>query len=129
MCIAPWPLLQSTPFLHYSCPPSRIHHTANLNKFATAICEIWAFVFFLCRTGVTGPSISFRTLCTNCYKMQMCNLIASIFGTNEECVTVDSRTKFVVNLRNIQGVMSVYSRKKRPHFCHGYRVEPSIEIT
>ena len=28
------------------------------------------------------------------------------------CVTVDSCTKFVVNLRNIQGVISVYSHKK-----------------
>ena len=36
---------------------------------------------------------------------------ASIFGTNEERVTMDSRTKFVVNLNNIQGVMDVYSRK------------------
>ena len=44
--------------------------------------------------------------------MQTCNSIASIFGTNEERVMVDSRTKFVVNLRNIQGVMSVYSHKK-----------------
>ena len=59
-----------------------------------------------------GASISFRTLCKNCYKMQTCNLIASIFGTNEERVTVDSRTKCVANLRNIQGVMSVYSRTK-----------------
>ena len=33
-------------------------------------------------------------------------------GTNEEHVTVDSRTKFVVNLSNIQGVTSVYSRQK-----------------
>ena len=72
--------------------------------------------------GATGASISFRTLCKNCYKMQTCNSIASIFGTNEERVTVDSRTKFVVNLSNIQGVMSVYSRKKRSNFCHGYRV-------
>ena len=48
----------------------------------------------------------------NCYKMQMCNLISSIFGTNEERVMVDSHTKFVVNLSNIQGVMSIYSRKK-----------------
>ena len=46
----------------------------------------------------------------------------SFFSTNEECVTVDSRTKFVVNLSNIQGVMDVYSRKKRSNFCHGYRV-------
>ena len=60
-----------------------------------------------------GASISFRTLSKNYYKMQMCNSIATIFGTNEECVTVDSRTKFVVNLSNIQGVMSVYSRKKK----------------
>ena len=62
--------------------------------------------------GATGASISFRTLSKNCYKMQTCDSIATIFGTNEECVTVDSRTKFVVNLSNIQGVMSVYSRKK-----------------
>ena len=44
--------------------------------------------------------------------MQMCDSIATIFGTNEERVTTDSRTKFVVNLSNIQGVMSIYSRKK-----------------
>ena len=48
--------------------------------------------------------------------MQTCNLTASIFGTNEECVTVDSRTKFVVNLRNIQGIMSIYSCKKDQTF-------------
>ena len=59
--------------------------------------------------GATGASISFRTLCKNCYKMQTCISIASIFGTNEERVTVDSRTKFVVSLSNIQGVMDVYS--------------------
>ena len=72
--------------------------------------------------GATGASIYFRTLCKNCYKMQTCNSIASIFGTNEERVTMDSRTKFVVNLSNIQGVMDIYSRKKRSNFCHGYRV-------
>ena len=43
----------------------------------------------------------------------MFNSIALIIGTNEEHVTVDSRTKFAVNLRNIQGVMSIYSRKKK----------------
>ena len=62
--------------------------------------------------GATGALISFCTLCKNCYKMQTCNSIASIFGTNEERVMVDSRTMFVVNLRNIQGVMSIYSHKK-----------------
>ena len=46
------------------------------------------------------------------YEMQTCNSIASIFGTNEERVTVDSRTKFDLNLSNIQGVMSIYSCKK-----------------
>ena len=128
MCIAPWPLLQSTPYLHYSCPPGRVSHSANLIKFATAICKIWVFknflvfFFFLCCTGAMGASISFRTLCKNCYKLQTCNLIASIFGTNEERVTVDSCTKFTVNLRNIQGVMSIYSCKKRSNFCHGYRI-------
>ena len=62
-----------------------------------------------------GALISFHTLHKNCYIMQTCNSIALIFGTNEEHVTVDSRTKFVVNLRNIQGVMSIYSRKKDQH--------------
>ena len=59
--------------------------------------------------GATGALISFRTLCKNCCKMQTCNSIALIFGTNEERVMVDSCTKFVVNLSNIQGVMSIYS--------------------
>ena len=72
--------------------------------------------------GATGALISFRTLCKNCYKMQRCNSVASIFGTNEERVMVGSRTTFVVNLSNIQGVMDVYSHKKRSNFCHGYRV-------
>ena len=62
-----------------------------------------------------GASIYFRTLCKNCYKTQTCNLIALIIGTNEERVTVDSCTKFAVNLRNIQGVMSIYSGKKKDH--------------
>ena len=35
-----------------------------------------------------------------------------IVSTNEERVTVDSCTKFIVTLSNIQGVMSVYSCKK-----------------
>ena len=60
----------------------------------------------------TEALISFCTLCKNFYKMQTCTSIALIFGTNEEHVMVDSRTTFVVNLRNIQGVMSVYSHKK-----------------
>ena len=66
--------------------------------------------------GATRALISFHTLCKNCYKMQTCNSIALIFGTNEEHVTMDSHTKFIVNLRNIQGVMSVYSRKKYQAF-------------
>ena len=81
----------------------------------------WFFSSYAVR-GAMGASVSFCTLCKNCYKMQTCNSIASIFGTNEERVTVDPRTKFVVKLRNFQGVMSVNSRKKRSHFCHGYRV-------
>ena len=44
--------------------------------------------------------------------MQTCNLITSIFGINEEHVTVESHTKFAVNLSNLQAVMSVYSHKK-----------------
>ena len=75
-----------------------------------------------------GASISFRILCKNCYKTQTCNSIASIFSTNEEHVTVDSRTKFVVNLRNIQGVMSVYSRKKIKLLSR-LQDKSSIEIT
>ena len=74
-----------------------------ISSFFSSSCVLW---------GATGASISFCTLCKNCYKMQMCNSIASIFGTNEERVMVDSRTKLVVNLSNVQGVMSVYSRNK-----------------
>ena len=55
--------------------------------------------------GAIGASISFRTLHKNYSKMQMCNSIALIFGTNEERVTVDSCTKFAVNLRYSQGVI------------------------
>ena len=71
-----------------------------------------SFFFFLCHM----PLIYFHTLCKNCYKMQMCNSVASIIGTNEECVMVDLCTKFAVNLRNIQGVMSIYSCKKDQTF-------------
>ena len=58
--------------------------------------------------GLRGASISFHTLRKNYDKTQTCNSIASIFGTNEEHVTVDSPTKFAVNLRNIQGVIYEY---------------------
>ena len=75
-----------------------------------------------------GASISFHTLCKNYYKMQTCNSIDSVFGTNVEHVTVDSHTKFVVNLRNIQGVMSIYSRKKIKLLSR-LQCKPSIEIT
>ena len=75
-----------------------------------------------------GASISFHILCKNCHKMQTCNSIASIFGANEEHVTVDSCTKFVVNLRNIQGVMRVYSHKKIKLLSR-LQGKPSIEVT
>ena len=43
-CIAPWPLLQSIPFLHCGCPPGR---TANLIKFVPKyMYEIQSFDFF-----------------------------------------------------------------------------------
>ena len=61
--------------------------------------------------------------------MQTRNSIASIFGTNEERVTMDSRTKFVVNLSNIQGAMDVYSRKKKIKRLSRLQGKPSIEIT
>ena len=76
-----------------------------------------------------GALISFRSLRKNCYKMQTFNSIASIFSTNEEHVTVDSRTKFVVNLRNIQGVMSIYSCKKKIKLLSRLQGKPRIEIT
>ena len=58
----------------------------------------------------------------------MCNSIASILGTHEEHVMVDSRTKFAVNLRNIQGVLSIYSHKKIKLLSQ-LQGKPSIEIT
>ena len=84
--------------------------------------------FLMPYRGYRGFDFFSRTL-QNCYKMQTYNLIATIFGTNEERVTVDSRTKFVVNLSNIQGVMSIYSRKKRPNFLSRLQGKPSKEIT
>ena len=39
VCIAPWNLLKSIQILHYS-KAGRVSHTANLMKFALAICEI-----------------------------------------------------------------------------------------
>ena len=60
-----------------------------------------------------GASISFRILCKNCYKTQTCHSIVSIFGTSKERIKVHSRTKFAMNLINLQGVMSAYSRTKR----------------
>ena len=59
-----------------------------------------------------GVSTYFCTLCKNCNKMQMCSSIVSIFGKIEERVMVDSHTKFAMNLKNIQGVMNIYSHKK-----------------
>ena len=56
--------------------------------------------------------ISFYMLCKNCYTMDTCNLIALIFGTNEECVMMDSHAKSFLNLRYIQGVMSIYYLQK-----------------
>ena len=70
--------------------------------FQTFVLISWFFSSCAVR-GATGASISFRTLC----KMQTCNSIALIFGTNEEYVAVDLRTKFVVNLSNIQRVIHV----------------------
>ena len=43
-------ILQSTPFLQYTCPPDRVGQTANLINFIPAICEIRAVkvqLFFL----------------------------------------------------------------------------------
>ena len=54
--------------------------------------------------------------------MQMCNLIALIFATNEEHVTVDSRNKFAVDL---QGIMSV----KKIKLLSWLQGKPSIGIT
>ena len=65
------------------------------------------FLLLMPYGGLRGLQFLFAHL-KKLYKMQTCTSIATIFGTNEECVTVDSHTKFVVNLSNIQGVMSIY---------------------
>ena len=59
-----------------------------------------------------GALISFRTLCKNCYKTQTCNAIVLTFGTSKECIKVHSRTKFAMNLINIQGVRAFIHIKK-----------------
>ena len=65
--------------------------------------------FFLFRMGAMEGLISLCTLCKSCYKIQMFNSIASIFGTNEERVMVGSHTNFVVNLRNIQSYENLFT--------------------
>ena len=79
--------------------------------------QSFVFIFlFLSHRGATGALISFCTLCKNCYKTQTCNSIVWIFGTNKERIKMNPRTKFAMNLINIQGVMSVYSHKKDATF-------------
>ena len=79
--------------------------------------------------GATGASISFCTLCKTCYKTQMCNSIVLIFGTSKEHIKVHSHTKFAMNLLNIQGVMSVYSRKKKMKLLSRLKGKPSRGVT
>ena len=55
--------------------------------------------------GATGASISFHTLCKNCYKTQTYDSIVSIFDTIKERIKVHSPTKSAMHLINIQGVM------------------------
>ena len=78
------------------------------------LISLFSFCFFF--LSRTGALISFRTLCKNCYKTQTCHSIVSIFGTSKVRIKVHLRTKFAMNLINIQGVMSVYSRKKDESF-------------
>ena len=69
------------------------------------------FFFFLCHMGAL---IYFHTLCKNCYKMQMCSSIASIIGTNEEHVMVDSLTKFAVNLSVLKKIKLLSQLQGKP---------------
>ena len=62
--------------------------------------------------GGYGTSIYFCILCKNCDKRKPYNSISLIFGTNEEHVMVDSRTKFPVNMWNIQGLRAFIHIKK-----------------
>ena len=68
--------------------------------------------------GATGALISFCTLCKSCYKMQTCTLIASIFGTNEEHVTVDSCCESEEYSKSYECLVML----KILNFCHGYRI-------
>ena len=68
-CIAPWPLLQSTPYLHYiySYLPGRESHTQNLIETALAIPATKALIFYFFLQRSQGLKIIIvMFLCHNC---------------------------------------------------------------
>ena len=72
-------LLQSTSFLHCSCPPGRVGHKANFIEFIPAIGKMWAkfsiffFVFFFFLKGSTEAKFFFS------HTLQNLLLIASTY--------------------------------------------------
>jgi len=93
-------LLESTRFLHCSCPPPRGRHTVNFDQFTEVIYEIWVvklscffFVFFFFR-GYGDLNYSFCIFAKNCCNFLMRSLIALKFGTNKEHIKVNSGAEF-----------------------------------
>ena len=86
------------------------------------------FVFSYAVRGATRASILYTHFAKIAIKCKCATSIASIFGTNEEHVTADSCTKFAVDLRNIQGVMSIIQVKKIK-LLSWLQGKPSIGIT
>ena len=98
--VAPWSLLHSTPFLHYSCVPGRVGHTANLIKSEPAIFEKWAFKFLMDtkRTKVSP-------LCLHCtyYGMSKGTCWAEVMSSSKKIKPVSPT---IIKLSLIKGVQS-----------------------
>ena len=89
------------PHLLQSCPPARGVHIPNLKEIAQAISKIrvakvlaFSLVFFF------PFFLVFSHTCKNCYKTQVCTLIALKFGTERGSPKANLIIKFGVNLMN-----------------------------
>ena len=104
--------------LQLRCLPLLGGHIPNLKKISSAIPEIWAI-------KLSKNSLNFSSFCTlwkNCYNLHMSTLIWLKFRTCIGGLKANTSIKFGVNLLNIEGVISDFTHKAKPNFCHAYGI-------
>ena len=104
-CIAPWPLIKSTHFLHYNRRPPRARYTANFVEFASTTREIWLLKMSCILLRFFLPLSNNK----NCSNSQTRTLIRWKFGKLEEHSKANSSTKFDANVIRTQRVISDHS--------------------